>query len=185
MENPPGTPPATGPASAPSSAPASEAPIFEGSVSLWLGWRAFLWAGLAEALALGAIGYGSLHGEELAARTALIVGVALFLSCNLMLAYMIFSVRSRRYKITRRLIEREEGLLFRRVDALDASRIKDVKLVQSLIGRMLNIGTIEVYSSDTTDPVLLIEAIPNARAVYEQLRDAVIEFHRQRGIMID
>jgi len=178
------TPP-NSPVPPPGAAPVPEALIFEGSVSLWLGWRAFFWGTLAEVVALGAIGYGSLHNEDLAARTALIVGVALFVSCNVMLAYLVFTIRSRRYKITRRLIEREEGVIFRRVDSLDCGRIKDVKLVQSLVGRMVNIGTIEVYSSDKTDPVLLIEAIPNPRPVYEQLRDAVIDFHRQRGVVIE
>ena len=166
-------------------APPLEKPIFDGPVSLWLGWRTFFWASLLEVLALAAIGYGSFHQDELSARVAIVVGVALFAACNLMLAYIVFSLKARRYKITRKLIEREEGILFRCVDALDVGRIKDVKLVQSLVGRMVNIGTIEVYSNDATDPVLLIEAIPDSRRVYEELRDAIIDFHRQRGVVLE
>ena len=157
-------------------------PIFEGSVSLWMGAKTIVvsvllsLAGIAGAIA-GGMNTGGV-GTPL-----MIGGIALMLASSIMLVYVILSIRCQRYKITRRLIEREQGLLFKRVDAIDLGRVKDVQLSQSFVERGLNIGTIEVFSSDKTDPVMLIEAIPTPRPVYEQLRDAVIEISQRRGIV--
>ena len=113
----------------------------------------------------------------------LVAGVALLLASCVMCLFTIASIRCQRYKITRRLIEREQGMVVKRVDSLDLGRVKDIELKQTLWDRMLNIGTIEVFSSDKTDPVMFIEAIPNPRPVYEKLRDAVIEISQKRGII--
>jgi uncharacterized membrane protein YdbT with pleckstrin-like domain len=164
-------------------APDTAPPLFCGSVSLWLGLKtyvaaAFFIIGSGAAAIWGALNYGSALGMPV-----MVIGVALFLATDVMLAYTIFRIRSLRYKITRRLIEREQGLFVKRVDSLDLGRVKDVQLKQSIVERMLNIGTIEVFSNDKTDPDMLIEAIPTARPVYEKLRDAVIELNQRRGMI--
>ncbi|MFH0940017.1 MAG: PH domain-containing protein [Planctomycetota bacterium] len=159
------------------------APIFAGSVSLWLGVRTFLFAGLLLILSLAFAIYGALNQRDNLGYAALIVGGALFLATALMVSYIIISLKTMRYTITHRLIEREQGVIFKRVDSLDLGRVKDVKLMQSLFDRLVNIGAIIIYTSDKTDPILRIEAIPNPRPVYEQLRDAVIEIGRNRGIV--
>ncbi|HYG76194.1 MAG TPA: PH domain-containing protein [Planctomycetota bacterium] len=153
--------------------------IFEGSVSLWMGVKTFVVSGLLDIAGIAMAIYGAMNSVS----ALLIAGVALLMASSLMAGYAILSIRTQRYKITSRLIEREQGLLFKRVDALDLTRVKDVQLSQSLVDRMLNIGTIEVFSSDKTDPVMFIEAIPTPRPVYEKLRDAVIEISQRRGIV--
>ena len=167
--------------------PAAEPPvlIYYGCVSLWLGLRVFVAAALVLLLGLACIFFGV---QELGAPLHLgsslaIVGAALCLSCGLMLLYVILSIRSRRYKIDTRLIEREQGLLMKRVDSLDLARVKDVELTQSLVQRILNIGTIEVFSTDRLNPLLVIEALPNPRPIYEKLRDAVIAVAQKRGVI--
>ena len=94
-------------------------------------------------------------------------------------------VRSTRYTITNRLIEFETGLAIKKVDALDLGHVKHVEFVQGVIQRMLGIGSIEVYSNDQNEPKLIIEDIPDARTVYEKLRDAVIDLSRRRGIILE
>ena len=54
---------------------------------------------------------------------------------------------------------------------------------QNLMERMLRIGTIEVLSSDRSDPLMRIEALPVPRPVYEKLRDIVIRISQKRGII--
>src|SRR5207247_7933283 len=99
--------------------------------------------------------------------------------------YTSLAVRSHIYTITNRLIERETGILVKKVDALDLGRVKHVDMKQSFLERVLNVGTIEVYSGDLNEPELLIEDIPNPRPVYEKLRDAVIDLSRRRGVIIE
>jgi membrane protein YdbS with pleckstrin-like domain len=164
------------------SAPSQDTPIYHGSVSMWMGAKPLFFAGLAATVGGAAAIYGAISGGSMG-QVGLIAGLALFVSAAIMIAYVVLRVKSLRYKITSRLIEREQGIVFRRVDALDLARVKDVELSQTLIQRMVGIGTIEVFSSDKTDPIMFIEALPNPRPVYEQLRDAVIEISQRRGIV--
>ena len=157
--------------------------IFHGPVSLWIGWQSLAGAGLAAVSGLAALAYGSFYAQGWTSQVLVIAGGALALAAALMVPYLIFSIRSLRYKITTRLIEREKGLFFKRVDSLDLGRIKDVELTQSVLQRIMRIGTLEVFSSDRTDPDMRIEALPNPRPIYERLRDAVIRLSQLRGII--
>jgi uncharacterized membrane protein YdbT with pleckstrin-like domain len=148
-----------------------------------MGVKTFVLAGLVEVAGLALLLYGFMHREGTPGYAALVVGVALFLASNIMLAYTIISIKSQRYKISRKLIEREYGILVKRVDSLDLGRVKDVELSQSILQRMAGVGTIEVFSSDKNDPLMMIESLPNPRPVYEQLRDAMIEISQRRGIV--
>ena len=164
--------------------PPDDAPIiFRGPVSLWIGLRTFIALALTEGIAIAATLYGALYPKSEWGSMPLVAGISLFLAGNIMLVYIIMSIRTQRYTITRRLIERERGIIVKRVDSLDLGRIKDIELRQSIFDRLVNIGTIEVFSSDQTDPIMVIEAIPNPRPVYEQLRDAVIAISQRRGVI--
>lgn len=169
---------------APAGAAAEDAPelIFQGSVSLWMGWQALFGAGVAALAGLAMLIYAA-TATGMTRQFSVIVGGALLVSGGLMIPYLVWSIRCLRYKITTRLIEREKGLLLKRVDSLDLGRIKDVELTQTLLQRILKVGTIEVFSSDKTDPDMRIESIPQPRPVYEKLRDAVISLAQRRGII--
>lgn len=159
--------------------------LFHGSVSLWMGWRSVAGSILAAltGLTLALLGWWHAKDSEVWSFFGTYIGVPLFLAGVLMLGYVYLSLRCLRYKITNRLIERERGIVVKRVDSLDLSRVKDVQLVQNLMERILRIGTIEILSSDRTDPLMRIEAIPKPRPVYEKLRDTVIRISLRRGII--
>jgi membrane protein YdbS with pleckstrin-like domain len=156
--------------------------LYQGSVSLWLGWRAMAGAIGAVLMGLALLMVGWWKGGLLNSA-GVYVGLPLALAGALMFGYVYLSLRCLRYKITCRLIERERGILVKRVDSLDLGRVKDVELVQNLMERILRIGTIEILSSDRTDPLMRIEAIPAPRPVYEKLRDTVIRISQERGII--
>jgi uncharacterized membrane protein YdbT with pleckstrin-like domain len=167
----------------PSRPASSDKVIYNGPVSMWMGIKTFALAAIVEIIAIALMVYGLMHREGQFGNIPVIVGGALLIASNAMLAYTILIIKTQRYKISHKLIEREYGILVKRVDSLDLGRVKDVELAQSLFQRMLGIGTIEVFSSDKTDPVMLIESLPNPRPIYEQLRDAMIEISQRRGIV--
>ena len=170
--------------SLPSGSPPPEETLFQGRVSLWLGFRSLAGSGLAAVVGFAWWIWGLFQQSgSVASYSGLYLGLPLGLAGLLMLLYVWLKIRALRYKITTRLIEREMGILVKRVDSLDLSRVKDVELVQSLPQRMLRIGTLEVYSSDRTDPLLILDAIPHPRPVYEKLRDAVIQISQRRGVI--
>jgi membrane protein YdbS with pleckstrin-like domain len=156
--------------------------FFHGSVSLWLGWRAILGAVVSVLLGLALLIVGLVYAGWWH-PLGIYIGLPLALAGALMFGYVWLSLRCLRYKITARLIERERGILVKRVDSLDLGRVKDVQLVQNLMERILRIGTIEILSSDRSDPLMRIEAIPGPRPVYEKLRDTVIRISQKRGII--
>jgi len=156
--------------------------LYQGSVSLWLGWRSFAMA-IAAVLAGATLLIVGLFKAGWLQTVGVYIGLPLLLAASLMCGYIFLSLRCLRYKITTRLIERERGIIVKRVDRLDLSRVKDVQLVQNLIERMLRIGTIEILSSDRTDPLMRLEAIPKPRPIYEKLSDTVIKISQKRGII--
>jgi len=157
--------------------------IYEGPVSLWMAWKAIVISIILDLIGIGAAIFSTTSNAGTMQTPLLIGGVALLLASGIMLAYVIITVRMTRYKITNKLIERESGIVLKRTDSLDLARVKDVQLTQSIVDRMAGIGTIEVFSTDRTDPAMFVEALPNAKPIYEKLRDAVIEISQRRGIV--
>ncbi len=87
-----------------------------------------------------------------------------------------------KYSLTTQRLRLESGVLTKTIDEVELYRIKDTQLHQTLLDRMLGIGTIEVLSSDETNSKLLLPKIPNAPAVREQLRQGVERLRLMRGV---
>ena len=81
--------------------------------------------------------------------------------------------RSTRYKITNRRVEYERGVLTRNVDSLELWRVLDVRFHQGVIDRMLGNATVILIGTDQTDPEFKLYGLPNARKLFEELREAV------------
>lgn len=176
-------------------APLDAPPIFKGSVSHWMGFKSYVASVFVMLIGIAALIFGSMDNHEhfkalgkyaeILGKIGFIGGLALIAASGLMILYIKLSIQANRYTITARLIERETGILVKKVDALDLGRVKHVDMKQSFLERMLNVGTIEVFSGDGQELILRIEDIPDPRPVYEKLRDAVIDLSRRRGIIVE
>lgn len=78
-----------------------------------------------------------------------------------------------KYKVSLRRVETEHGVLSKRVDSLELWRVLDVEYTQSLIDRMFGNAKIKLISTDQTNPELILHGLPEHRALFEQLREAV------------
>lgn len=110
-----------------------------------------------------------------------------FVSCLLIIPipYVIWKyldVKNQRMTLTTQRLRIEEGVLSKRVDEVELYRVKDTQLKQTLIDRILGLGTVEIASSDETNPVLHIKSIRNAREMREQLRQCVEKLRLARGV---
>lgn len=92
------------------------------------------------------------------------------------------SIRTSAYTLTTQRLRFERGVLTKTLDEIELYRVKDTQLHQSVLDRMLGIGTIEILSSDETNPALYLPKIPNAPAVREQLRQGVERLRLARGV---
>ncbi len=165
----------------------SAAAIFAGHPSFWAGMSLYFKSGLILAIGLGLLFFAYLdHGAKFPLeidKGLMAIGGTIWIAGLVWFAGSLVKISSLRYRITQRLIEREQGVFRRQTDSLDLARVKDVQLQQSFLERMLGLGTIVLFSTDTTDPVLTLSALPQARFIYEALRDAVIQIDRSRGIV--
>ncbi len=78
-----------------------------------------------------------------------------------------------KFKVTRRRVETEHGVIAKKIDSLELWRVLDVQYEQNLIDRMFGIAKIKLIGTDQTDPVLELHGLDNHRQLFEKLRDAV------------
>ena len=88
------------------------------------------------------------------------------------------------YRLYPDSIEIETGLVSRNIDNLQLFRVRDLGLRQSLIGRLLGVGDVNVTSTDQSTPHLTIRGVAGPRALYDTLRERVAESQATRRTMI-
>lgn len=101
----------------------------------------------------------------------------------LVLLIPILITKSYRYKITNYRIDYERGILGKRIDTLELWHVEDIQFAQSLLERMMGVGTITIISHDDTTPKLVMRSLPDPRPLYETLKQRVIAVKRQRGVV--
>lgn len=98
-------------------------------------------------------------------------------------AVPIISVKRIKYRISNYRIDREIGLLSKRIDTLELWHVDDIQFNQTVIDRILRVGTITVYTNDDTTRQLHLQSLPNPRPIFDNLKNRVIAVKRQRGVI--
>ena len=88
------------------------------------------------------------------------------------------------YRLYPDSLEVETGLVSRNVDNLQLFRVRDLRLRQSVLGRLFGVGDISVTSTDQSSPHLTIRGVDGPRAMYETLREGVARSQATRRTMI-
>lgn len=114
--------------------------------------------------------------ETLPWQMALAVAAAIWL-----IAAVVFAARRLgiHYELTTQRFIHQHGLISRRTERIEVIDIEDVSFVQGPIERMLGIGTIDITSTDRSDPHLIMPGIAQVRSV-ASLIDDVRRRERQR-----
>lgn len=82
-------------------------------------------------------------------------------------------VRTWKIKITDQRIIEEKGVLSKTTDELELYRVKDIRLDQPFLLRLVGLSNILMVTSDKTNKILKIPAIKDGKNLREQLRIAV------------
>ena len=126
-----------------------------------------MWVGLC--IVGGLIGYGLLQISALSSYPLWVlslIGVP-------MLFWSYLTHIKYKYKVTRRRIETEKGVITTRLDTLELWRVLDVRYERNLIDQIFDNAKIILISTDQTNPELTLYGMPNHRQLFERLRDAV------------
>jgi uncharacterized membrane protein YdbT with pleckstrin-like domain len=90
--------------------------------------------------------------------------------------------RAIQYRLTNQRLFVRTGFIKRKVDELELYRVKDVKVNQSLLQRILGFGSITVLSSDDSTPELTLIGILNPEEVKETIRTCYRAARRREGM---
>jgi uncharacterized membrane protein YdbT with pleckstrin-like domain len=86
-----------------------------------------------------------------------------------------------RYRLTNQRLIKESGLLGRRIDEIELYRIRDTRLHQPFLQRLVGMGDVEVHSADVSGS-FRIENLPGAAEKREQIRSLSNEAKEARGV---
>ena len=88
------------------------------------------------------------------------------------------------YRLYDPYLEVESGILSRRVDQIQLFRVRDLAFHQSILNRLVDVGTVSLSSTDESLPRLEMRGVSGPRAVYRQLQDAVSRSRATQRTMI-
>ena len=89
-----------------------------------------------------------------------------------------------RYRLTDQRLRWEYGFIARQVEEVELFRVNDVAVKQGALERIVGIGDITCYTSDTTSPRKVLHNIGDAETVKDLIRSAVRRERERRRVMI-
>jgi len=92
--------------------------------------------------------------------------------------------RTRVYEMTNQRLKTTIGVFSTRTTELELYRVKDITLVQPFYQRVLGLGRIELTTNDTSDRVIILNAIPGMKSLSEQLRASVEACRDQKKVRL-
>ncbi|QSQ25531.1 PH domain-containing protein [Pyxidicoccus parkwayensis] len=88
-------------------------------------------------------------------------------------------VKNHKYELTNERLKLEYGVLSKTEDVLELYRVQDTQWEQPFLLRLFGLANIYLVTADPTTPVVAIEAVPNAKALHERIRN-LVERRRER-----
>ena len=92
------------------------------------------------------------------------------------------ATRSFTYEVTSARVRIRQGVFSRRTDSLELYRVKDASFVQPFVMRLVGIGNVELETSDSSTPVVLIRGVPDGDALREKILGAVDAVRDRKGV---
>ena len=90
-----------------------------------------------------------------------------------------------RYRLTTQRFVHETGVLRRVTDRIEVIDMDDIAFEQTVIQRLVGVGTIRITSSDKTHPKLVLLGIENVKDVADKIDDIRCSERRRRGLHIE
>ncbi len=90
--------------------------------------------------------------------------------------------KCRVYEFTSERLKMREGVFSKISDTLELYRVKDIETRQPSVYRLCGIENVQLNTSDTSSPFLLIEAIPHHVGLGDKIRNQVETIRQQKGV---
>lgn len=130
-------------------------------------------------LAAGTAGMGSMVTVPSAAILIFVAGLVVPL---VMIAWKWLVIANTQYELTTQRLRTRTGVLNKHFDELELYRVRDYKLEQPFLQRLFSLSTVVLTTSDKSNPLLVLKAIPRGDVLREQMRTHVEDARMRRGV---
>ena len=86
------------------------------------------------------------------------------------------------YEVTTERLKTIDGVFSKVTDTLEFYRIKDIERRQPFLYRLCGIENVQLNTSDTSSPLVIIEAIPHDVGLADKIRNQVETIRQQKGV---
>ena len=86
------------------------------------------------------------------------------------------------YELTTERLKTTEGVFSKVTDTLELYRVKDLETRQPFFSRLVGVENIQLNTSDTSSPVIVIQAIPSTVGLADKVRNQVEAIRAQKGV---
>src|SRR5437016_7197321 len=105
----------------------------------------------------------------------LIVPIFIALARYLQTKNKIYELTTERLKIT-------EGVFSKVTDTLELYRVKDLETRQPFLYRLVGVENVQMNTSDTSSPFVLIQAVPSSVGLADKIRNQVEIVRRDKSV---
>jgi membrane protein YdbS with pleckstrin-like domain len=159
----------------------AEETIWRGSVSQWKNFGFFV---VYAIVCIVVITWSILFArapEPNVARLAPFVLVSLIVTIFMALARYL-QTKNTIYELTTERLKITEGVFSKVTDTLELYRVNDIETRQPFIYRMGGIENVQLNTSDSSSPVVSIEAVPQGIELADKIRNQVEAIRQQKGV---
>ena len=86
------------------------------------------------------------------------------------------------YELTSERLKTTEGVFSKVTDTLELYRVKDLETRKPFLYRIVGIENVQLNTSDTSSPVIVLDAIPANVALGDKIRNQVEIIRQQKGV---
>lgn len=91
-------------------------------------------------------------------------------------------VATTEYELTTQRLRTRRGVFNKHLDELELYRVRDYKLEQPFFLRLFSLSSVILQTSDSSNPTLVLRAIPRGEVLREEMRTYVEESRMRRGV---
>jgi uncharacterized membrane protein YdbT with pleckstrin-like domain len=159
----------------------TEETVWRGSVSQWKNFGFFLLQGLVALAILIAFVLverrASPEVRNMGPYILILLAVPIFIA-----AARYLQTKCTIYELTTERLKTTEGVFSKVTDTLEFYRIKDIETHQPFLYRLCGIENVQLNTSDTTSPFVLVEAVPHEIGLADKIRNQVETIRQQKGV---
>lgn len=89
-----------------------------------------------------------------------------------------------RWRLTTYRFYNQKGFVFRSVDSMEVIDIDDIALHHNLLERLVGVGRIILRTKDPSDPILVLEGVPNPEEAFKKIDKARRDEQIRRSIKV-